>query len=129
MKILFWGKGKNSLDKAMEKILTAENAQKITDAALEARCTRWAEMVTEYALCCIKALSEEGKYRAYYNLYCNGEIAKEITPDTLTQKMCSRIEEITCHRLTVLGYKVVLSYYGPNRMIEISWERKEEKKS
>ena len=121
MKIAFWGKGNDSLDKEIEKVLTAENAQKIADAALEAKCLRWAGMTIDYALRCIKVLSEDGRYRAYYKLYATGEIAKEITSDTLTDKMCSKVEEITYNRLTALGYRVELGYYGPNRMIEISW--------
>ena len=124
MKIKWFGKPKNGESTCYPGPLTAENAQKIADAALEAKCLRWAEMTIDYALRCIKVLSEDGRYRAYYNFYLNGEIAKEITPDTLTQKMCDKIEEITFNRLTALGYKVVLSYYGPNRAIEISWENK-----
>ena len=128
MKVLFWGKGKPSLSEQIEGILTAEDAQKISDAALEAKCARWADMTIDYALRSIKALSEDGRYYAYYKLYATGEIAKEIKSGTLTDKMCNKIEEITSNKLTALGYKVELSYYGPNRMIEISWEGKEEKK-
>ena len=124
MKIKLFGKQKEGKSTAYPEGLTAENAKKIADATLEAKCLRWAEMTVDYALRCIKALSEDGRYCAYYHLYCTGEIAKEITPDTLTKKMCDKIEEITLNKLTTLGYRVELGYYGPNRTIEISWEKK-----
>lgn len=128
MKFKLFGEPKESKSTAYPEGLTAENAQKIADAALEVKCARWADMTIDYALRSIKVLSEDGRYYAYYKLYATSEIAKEIKSGTLTDKMCNKIEEITSNKLTALGYKVKLSYYGPNRTIEISWEEKEEKK-
>ena len=129
MKVLFWGKGKPSLDKKVEEILTADDAQKITYAALEARCARWADMVVRHAMYTIKGFAEEGKHYVRYNMYTTGEIASDIGPSTMNREMRGKVEELVLDRLKGLGYKAFVSYVGSNNVyIEISWERKEEKK-
>ena len=125
MKIAFWGKGKQSLGKAVEEVLTAEDAQKITYAALEAKCTRWADMVVRHAIYTIKAFAEEGKHYVKYNMYTTGEIASDIGPSTMTWDMRSKVEELVLDRLKGLGYKAFVVYVGSsNVFIEISWEKK-----
>lgn len=129
MKIAFWGKGKQSLNKQVEKILTAEDAQKITYAALEARCSRWADMVVRHAMHTIQALAEEGRHNAKYNMYTTGEIASDIGPSTMNWEMRGKVEGLVLDRLKELGYKAFISYVGSSNVyIEISWDRKEEKK-
>jgi hypothetical protein len=129
MKIAFWGKGKQSLGKEVEKILTAEDAQKITYAALEAKCTRWADMIVRHAMYTIKAFAEEGKHYVKYNLYTTGEIASDIGPSTMNLEMRGKVEGLALDRLKELGYKAFVSYVGSSNVyIEISWKREEEKK-
>ena len=129
MKIAFWGKGKQAVNKQVEKILTAEDAQKITYAALEARCSRWADMVVRHAMYIIKAFAEEGKHYIKYNMYTTGEIASDIGPSTMNWEMRSKVERLVLDRLKELGYKAFVNYVGSSNVyIEISWEKKEEKK-
>ena len=128
MKVAFWGKGNDSLNKEIEKVLTAEDAQKISDAALEAKCARWIDMITKHALYTIKGFAEEGRYYVKYQMYSTGEIAKEDTQGW-TSKMHNRVSDTVKERLTALGYTVRLSICGwHDYYIEISWERKEESK-
>ena len=129
MKILFWGKGKQSLNKQIEKILTAEDAQKITYAALEAKCARWADMVVRHAMYTIKGFAEEGRHYVKYNMYTTGEIASDIGPSTMTWEMRGKVEKLVLDRLKELGYKACVNYVGSSNVyIEISWDRKEETK-
>ena len=128
MKVAFWGKGNDSLNKEIEKVLTAEDAQKISDAALEAKCARWIDMITKHALYTIKGFAEEGRYYVKYQMYSTGEIAKEDTQGW-TSKMHNRVSDTVKERLVALGYTVRLSICGwHDYYIEISWERKEESK-
>ena len=97
MKVLFWGKGKQSLNEKIEGILTAENAQKIADAALEVKTARLGQIVYDFALQSIKEASERAEYSLWYGLYTNGPIASEIRGDELTatqnkknRRFCSR---------------------------------------
>ena len=122
MKVAFWGKGKNSLDKAVEEVLTAESAQKTADAALEAKCTRWANMIVKDAIQAIIRRSEEGYYNIHYNVYNCGKVASELISLDMTSKMRNYTETAIYNKLTSLGYRVEFGYYGPNRTIEISWE-------
>lgn len=129
MKIAFWGKGKQSLNKQIEKILTAEDAQNITYAALEARCARWADMVVRHAMYTIKTFAEEGRHYVRYNMYTTGEIASDIGPSTMNWEMRGKVEKLVLDRLKELGYKACVNYVGSSNVyIEISWDRKEEKK-
>ena len=129
MKIALWGKGKRSFNEQIEKILTAEDAQNITYAALEARCVRWADMVVRHAMYTIKAFAEEGRHYVRYNMYTTGEIASDIGPHTMNHEMRGKVERLVLNRLKELGYKAFVDYVGSsNVFIEISWERKEEKK-
>ena len=128
MKVAFWGKGNNSLDKAVEKVLTAEDAQKISDAAIEEKCTRWIDMITKHALYTIKGFAQEGRYYVKYKMYSTGEIAKEDTSHW-TSKMHNRVSDAVKEKLSELGYAVRTSVCGwYDYYIEISWERKEEQK-
>lgn len=125
MKIAFWGKGKQSFNKQIEKILTAEDAQNITYAALEARCARWADMVVRHAMYTIKAFAEEGKHIVRYNMYTTGEIASDIGPNTMNWEMHDKVEKLVLDRLRGLGYKARADYVGSSNVyLEISWERK-----
>ena len=125
MKVVFWGKGNDSLNKEIEKVLTAEDAQKISDAALEAKCARWIDMIMKHALYTIKGFAEEGRYYVKYQMYSTGEIAKEDTQGW-TSKMHNKVSETVKERLTALGYIVRISICGwHDYYIEISWERKE----
>ena len=127
MKVVFWGKDNDSLDKAIEKVLTAENAQKISDAALEVKCARWIDMVMKHALYTIKGFAEEGRYYVKYQMYSTGEIAKEDTKGW-TSKMHNKVSDTVKERLSALGYAVRISICGwHDYYIEISWEKKEEK--
>ena len=113
-------KGKSTLYPGQ---LTKENAQKITDAALEAKTTRWGEMLFNFALEQIKLAAERAEYSTYYSIYTNGPIEKEIDYRYLTRTQTKKIEEILSNKLKELGYYIELSYYGPKRMITISWGR------
>ena len=124
MKVVFWGKGKQSLDKAVENVLTAANAQKITDAALEAKTEHLGQMAYESALQFIKEAAERAEYSIYYGIYTCGPIASELKGDELTVTQARGIDDFVYNKLTELGYYVELSYYGPKRMITISWKRK-----
>ena len=108
--------------------LTAENAQKIADAALEAKTVHLGQMTYDFALQSIKEASERAEYSLWYGLYTNGPIASELRVDELTVTQARKIDNFVQEKLVALGYKVELSYYGAKRMIKISWERKEEKK-
>lgn len=128
MKVVFWGKGDDSLDKAIEKVLTAEDAQKISDAALEVKCARWIDMIMKHALYTIKGFAEEGRYYVKYQMYSTGEIAKEDTRGW-TNKMHGKVSAVVEERLSALGYTVRISMCGwHDYYIEISWDRKEEEK-
>ena len=127
MKIAFWGKGKQSLNEQIEGILTAENAQKIADAALEAKTTCLGQMAYDFALQSIKEASERAEYSLWYGLYTNGPIASEIRVDELTVTQARKIDDFVQEKLVALGYKVELSYYGPKRMIKISWKKEDKK--
>ena len=125
MKVVFWGKNNDSLDKTIEKVLTAEDAQKISNAALEARCARWIDMITKHALDTIKGCAEEGRYYVKYKIYSAGEIAKENT-QSWTSKMHNRVSDAVKERLSKLGYAVHISMCGwHDYYIEISWDRTE----
>lgn len=108
--------------------LTAENAQKIADAALEAKTAEWGKMAVDYALKVVRSMSESAHYSTYYNLYGSGQLGEVIEPRLLTEKQARAIDDFVTEKLVALGYKVELNYYGPNRMITISWGRKEDKK-
>ena len=123
MKIVFWGKGKNSIDKAVEKILTAENAQKIADVALERNTARLGQMAYESALQFIREAAGRAEYSIYYGFYTCGSIASELKGDELTVTQARGIESFVYNKLTELGYYVELSYYGPKRTITISWKK------
>ena len=123
MKIAFWGKGKNSLDKAVEKVLTAENAQKMADVALERNTARLGQMAYESALQFIREAAGRAEYSIYYGFYTCGSIASELRADELTTTQARAIESFVYNKLTELGYYVELSYYGPKRMITISWKK------
>ena len=123
MKIAFWGKGKNSLDKAVEKVLTAENAQKMADVALERNTARLGQMAYESALQFIREPAGRAEYSIYYGFYTCGSIASELRADELTTTQARAIESFVYNKLTELGYYVELSYYGPKRMITISWKK------
>ena len=127
MKIAFWGKGKQSLNKAVEDILTAKNAQKIADAALEVKTVRLGQMAYDFALQSIKEASERAEYSLWYGLYTNGPIASEIRGDELTATQARKIDDFVQEKLVALGYKVELSYYGAKRMITISWKKEDKK--
>jgi hypothetical protein len=122
MKIAFWGKGKN-LDKAIEEVLTAENAQKIADVALERNTARLGQMAYESALQFIREAAGRAEYSIYYSFYTCGSIASELRADELTTTQARGIESFVYNKLTELGYYVELSYYGPKRMITISWKK------
>ena len=129
MKFKLFGKPKKGKSTAYPEGLTAENAQKITYAALEAKCARWADMVVRHAMYTIKAFAEEGMHYVKYNMYTTGEIASDIGPSTMNLEMRSKVERLVLGRLKELGYKAFVSYVGSSNVyIEISWERKEEKK-
>ena len=123
MKIALWGKGKKSLDEAVEEVLTAKDAQKIADAALEAKTAHLGQMAYDFALQSIKEASERAEYSLWYGLYTNGPIASEIRVDELTTTQARKIDDFVQEKLVALGYKVELSYYGPKRMITISWKK------
>ena len=123
MKIAFWGKGNDSLDKAVKGVLTAKDAQKMTDAALEAKTARLGQMAYESALRFIAEAVARAEYSIRYGLYTCGLIASEIKGDELTVTQAREIESFVYNKLTELGYYVELSYYGPKRMIEISWKK------
>ena len=123
MKIAFWGKGKNFIDKAVEGVLTAQDAQKLTDAALEAKTARLGQMAYESALRFIAEAVERAEYSIRYGFFTCGLIASEIRGDELTVTQAREIESFVYNNLTELGYYVELSYYGPKRMIEISWKK------
>jgi hypothetical protein len=128
MKVAFWGKGNDSLDKVIEKVLTAEDAQKISDAALEAKCARWIDMIMKHALYTIKGFADEGRYYVKYKMYTTGEIVNENTQGW-TSKMHNKVSDTVKERLSALGYTVGISMCGwHDYYIEISWDRKEEKK-
>ena len=123
MKIMFWGKGKRPLDKVVEEVLTAKNAQKIADAALEAKTIRLGQMAYDFAIQSIKEASERAEYSLWYGLYTCGPIASELKVDELTSTQAKGIDDFVYNKLTELGYRVELSYYGPKRMISISWKK------
>lgn len=123
MKVGFWGKGKQSLDKAVEDVLTAKDAQKITDAALKEKTARLGQMAYESALRYIAESAERAEYSIRYGLYTSGPIAAEIKGDELTVTQARGIDDFVYNKLTELGYYVELSYYGPKRMITISWKK------
>ena len=127
MKVLFWGKSKQPLSEQIEGILTAENAQKIADAALEAKTAHLGQMAYDFALQSIKEASERAEYSLWYGLYTNGPIASEIRVDELTTTQARKIDDFVQEKLVALGYKVELSYYGPKRMITISWKKENKK--
>ena len=129
MKIKLFGKTKKCKSTAYPEGLTAENAQKIADAALEAKTVEWGKMAVDYALKVIRSMSENAHYSTYYRLYDSGPLGEAIEPSSLTEKQARAIDDFVTEKLVALGYEVGLSYYGPNRMITISWGRKEEKKS
>ena len=108
--------------------LTAENAQKIADAALKAKTEEWGKMAVDYALKMVCSMSESAHYSAYYNLYGSGPLGEATESITLTEKQARAIDNFVTEKLVALGYKVELGHYGPNRTITISWGRKEEKK-
>lgn len=85
-------------------------------------------MAVDYALKVVHSMSENAHYSTYYNLYGSGPLGETIEPKVLTEKQARAIDGFVTEKLVALGYKVELSYYGPNRMITISWGRKEEKK-
>lgn len=123
MKVLFWGKGKQSFNKQIEEVLTAKNAQKIADAALEAKTIRLGQMAYDFAIQSIKEASERAEYSLWYGLYTCGPIASELKIDELTTTQARGIDDFVYNKLTELGYRVELSYYGPKRMITISWKK------
>ena len=129
MKIKLFGKPKEGKSTAYPEGLTAENAQKIADAALEAKIVHLGQTAYDFALQSIKEASERAEYSLWYGLYTNGPIASELRVDELTETQARKIDNFVQEKLVALGYKVALSYYGAKRMIEISWKRKEEKKS
>ena len=114
------GEGKSTLYPGQ---LTKENAQKITDAALETKTTHWGEMLFNFALEQIRLAAERAEYSIYYSIYTNGPIEKEIDYRYLTRTQTQKVEEILYNKLKELGYYIELSYYGPQRMITISWKR------
>lgn len=113
------GKGKSTLYPGQ---LTKENAQKITDAALEAKTIHWGEMLFNFALEQIRLAAERAEYSIYYSIYTNGPIEKEIDYRYLTRTQTQKVEEILYNKLKELGYYIELSYHGPQRMITISWK-------
>ena len=128
MKFKLFGKPKEGKSTVYPEGLTAENAQKITYAALEARCARWADMVVRHAMYTIKGFAEEGKHIVRYNMYTTGEIASDIGPSTMNLEMRGKVEALVLDRLRGLGYKASVDYVGSSNVyIEISWEKKEEK--
>ena len=125
MKIELFGKPKEGRSTAYPEGLTAENAQKISDAALEVKCARWIDMVMKHALYTIKGFAEEGRYYVKYQMYSTGEIAKEDTRGW-TSTMHNKVSETVKEKLSALGYAVRISICGwHDYYIEISWERKE----
>ena len=128
MKIKCFGEPSKGTSTCYPGPLTAENAQKISDAALEVKCARWIDVITKHALDTIKGFAEEGRYYVKYQMYSTGEIAKEDTQHW-TSKMHNRVSDTVKERLSALGYAVHISMCGwHNYYIEISWDRKEEKK-
>lgn len=128
MKIELFGKPKEGKSTVYPEGLTAENAQKIADAALEVKCDRWIDMITKHALYTIKGFAEEGRYYVKYQMYSTGEIAKEDTSHW-TSKMHNRVSDAVKEKLSALGYAVRTSVCGwYDYYIEISWDRKEETK-
>ena len=127
MKFKMFGKPKEGKSTAYPEGLTAENAQKIADAALEVKTARLGQMAYDFALQSIKEASERAEYSLWYGLYTNGPIASEIRVDELTATQARKIDDFVQEKLVALGYKVELSYYGPKRMISISWKKKEKK--
>ena len=123
MKIAFWGKGKQSLDKTVEEVLTAKDAQKITDASLKEKTARLGQIAYESALRYIAEAAECAEYSIRYGLYTCGPIASELKGDELTVTQARGIDDFVYNKLTELGYYVELSYYGPKRMITISWKK------
>ena len=123
MKIAFWGKGKRPLDKVVEEVLAAEDAQKIADAALEAKTIHLGQMAYDFAIQAIKEASERAEYSIWYGLYTCGPIASKICVDELTATQEKRISDFVQEKLVALGYEVTLSYYGSQRMIRISWKK------
>ena len=125
-KFIGWfAKPKNGKSTFYPGSFTAENAQKLTDAALEAKTTRLGQMAYESALQFIKEAAERAEYSIYYGLYTCGSIASELKVNELTTTQARGIDDFVYNKLTELGYYVELSYYGAKRMIEISWKRKE----
>lgn len=114
------GKDKSTLYSGQ---LTKENAQKITDAALETKTAHWGEMLFNFALEQIRLAAERAEYSIYYSIYTNGPIEKEIDYRYLTCTQSQKVEEILYNKLKELGYYIELSYHGPQRMITISWKR------
>ena len=102
---------------------TAENAQKITDAALKAKTAHLGQMAYESALQFIAEAAGRAEYSIYYGLYTCGSIASELKVAELTTTQARRIEGFIYDKLTELGYYVELSYLGAKRMITISWKR------
>ena len=103
--------------------LTAENAQKIADAALKEKTTRLGQMAYESALHFIAEAAGRAEYSIYYGLYTCGSIASELKIDELTVTQARAIDDFVYNKLTELGYRVELSYSGPKRMITISWKK------
>ena len=123
MKIAFCGKGKNSLNKAIEEALTADSAHKIADVALEKKTAFLGQMAYETALRFIREAAGRAEYSVYYGLYTCGLIALELRGDELTVTQARAIDDFVYNKLTELGYSVELSYSGPKRMIQISWKK------
>ena len=125
MKVKWFSKPKEGKSTVYPEGLTAENAQKIADAALEAKIARLGQMAYESALQFIKEAAERAEYSIYYGLYTCGSIASKLKVNELTTTQARGIDDFVYNKLTELGYYVELSYYGPKRMITISWKRKE----
>ena len=107
--------------------LTAAEAQKIADVALAKKCENYANIIVETALETIGALSLEGRYSAYYDVYARGNIVKEKPYNSMTSEMYKTTEAKVIDRLGKLGYTVEFSYHGRARMIEISWKKEDKK--
>lgn len=123
MKFKLFGKPKEGKSTVYPEGLTAENAQKIADAALEVKTIRLGQMAYDFAIQSIKEASERAEYSLWYGLYTCGPIASELKVDELTTTQARSIDDFVYNKLTELGYRVELSYYGPKRMITISWKK------
>ena len=124
MKIKWFSKLNKGTDTCYPDPLTAENAQKMTDAALEAKIARLGQMIYDSALQFIREAAERAEYSIYYGLYTCGSIGLMLmNADELTSDQTKGIEKFVYNKLTELGYHVELSYYGPKRMITISWKK------